>query len=138
MATYTKEPLSGAQLGQAPVSGQDEQVSRHLIETYGSDAAWIVGCAEGNSALGERIVPGLPYLMAEVAYAVQHEMALTLADVLIRRTHVIYEVRDGGLPRAPAVADLMAERLGWDEAETARQVADYERQVALTQAWREE
>jgi len=134
----TKEPLSGAQLGQTPVSGQDEQVSRHLMETYGSDAAWIAGCAEGNSALGERIVPGLPYLMAEVAYAVQHEMAVSLSDVLIRRTHVIYEVRNGGLARAPAVADLMAERLGWDEAERDRQVAEYERQVALTKAWREE
>ena len=81
---------------------------------------------------------GLPYLMAEVAYAVQHEMALTLADVLIRRTHVIYEVRDGSLARAPAVADLMAERLGWDEAERDRELADYARQVALTQGWREE
>jgi glycerol-3-phosphate dehydrogenase len=134
----TKEPLSGAQLGQAPVPGQDERVSRHLMDTYGSDAAWIAGCAEGNPALGEPIVSGLLYLMAEVAYAVQHEMALTLADVLIRRTHVIYEVRDGGLACAPAVADLMAERLGWDEAERARQMAEYERQVKLTQAWREE
>jgi glycerol-3-phosphate dehydrogenase len=133
----TKEPLIGAQFGQVAMSGQDEQVSRHLMETYGSDAAWIVGCAEGNPALGEPIVPGLPYLMAEVAYAVQHEMALTLSDVLIRRTHVIYEVRDGGLARAPAVADLMAERLDWDEGERARQMADYERQVELTQAWRE-
>jgi glycerol-3-phosphate dehydrogenase len=132
----TKEPLSGAQFGQVPMSGQDEQVSHHLRETYGSDAAWIVGCAEGNRALGERIVPGLPYLMAEVAYAVQHEMALTLADVLMRRTHVIYEVRDGGLVRAPVVADLMAERLGWNEAERGRQVAEYQREVALTQAWR--
>ena len=113
----TKDPLIGAQLGQASLPGLDEQASRHLLETYGADAAWIAGCIEGNPALGERIVPGLPYLMAEVAYAVQHEMALTLSDVLIRRTHVIYEVRDGGLPRAPAVAKLMAERLGWDEAE---------------------
>jgi glycerol-3-phosphate dehydrogenase len=135
---HTKEPLSGAQFGQAPVSGQDEQVSRHLMETYGSDAAWIVGCAEGNLALGKRIVPGLPYLMAEAAYAVQHEMALTLSDVLIRRTHVIHEVRDGGLAHAPVVADLMAEQLGWDETERDRQVADYARQVALTQEWREE
>ena len=134
----TDKPLIGAQFGQAPVTGQDERVARHLMETYGSDAAWIVGCAEGNPTLGERIVPGLPYLMAEVAYAVQHEMALTLADVLIRRTHVIYEVRGGGLPCAPAVANLMAERLGWDEAEREREVADYARQVALTQAWREE
>lgn len=134
----TKEPLNGAQFGQAPVSSQDEQASRHLLDTYGADAAWIVGCAEGNRALGEPIVPGLPYLMAEVAYAVQHEMAVSLSDVLIRRTHIIYEVRGGGLARAPVVADLLAERLGWDEEERARQVAEYERQVALTQVWREE
>jgi glycerol-3-phosphate dehydrogenase len=133
----TKESLIGAQFSQAPVSGHDERVSRHLLDTYGSDAAWITGCTEGNPALGERIVPGLPYLMAEVAYAIQHEMALTLSDVLIRRTRVIYEVRDGGLDRAPAVAALMAERLGWDEEERARELAEYERQVALTQAWRE-
>jgi len=134
----TKEPLSGAQFSQAPLSDQDERVSRHLLETYGSDAAWVVGCAEGNPALGEPIVPGLPYLMAEVAYAVQHEMALTLADALVRRTHVIYEVRDGGLARAPAVANLMAERLGWDQAERTHQMAEYEQQVKLTQAWRKE
>jgi len=68
---------------------------------------------------------------------VQHEMAVSLSDVLIRRTRVIYEVRDGGLARTAAVADLMAERLDWDEAERERQVAEYERQVKLTQAWRE-
>jgi len=67
---------------------------------------------------------------------VQHEMALTLCDVLIRRTHVIYETRDGGLDQARAVAELMAPRLGWDEAEIERQVADYTAQVALTQQWR--
>jgi len=92
---------------------------------------------EENPILGERIVPELPYLMAEVPYAVQHEMALTLSDVLIRRTHVIYETRGGGLERARAVAELMAPRLGWDEAEVERQVADYAAQVALTQQWRE-
>ena len=63
-------------------------------------------------------------------------MALTLCDVLIRRTHVIYEAWNGGLERARAVAELMAPRLGWDEAEIERQVADYAAQVALTQQWR--
>jgi glycerol-3-phosphate dehydrogenase len=137
-ACCTKESLIGAQFGQSPLPSQDEQMSRHLMDTYGSDAAWIAGYTEGNRALSEHIVPGLPYLMAEVAYAVQHEMAISLSDVLIRRTHVIYEVRDGGLARATAVADLMAERLGWDEAERGRQLAEYEQQVKLTQAWRKE
>ena len=133
----TKEPLEGAQTGQMQVSGADEPVDKHLVDAYGSDATWVLAYAEQNPSLGERIVPALPYLMAEPLYGVQHEMALTLSDVLIRRTHVIYETRGGGLERAQAVAELMAPRLSWDEVEIERQVADYAAQLALTQQWRE-
>jgi len=113
-------------------------LSQHLIDTYGNDATWILAYAEENPSLGERIVPELPYLMAEALHAVQHEMALTLSDVLTRRTHVIYETQTGGQDRARAVAEVMAPRLGWDAAEIERQVADYVAQVALTQEWRTE
>jgi glycerol-3-phosphate dehydrogenase len=133
----TKEPLEGAQIERTSASGVDELVGEHLVDTYGSDATWVLAYAEENPSLGERIVPGLPYLMAEALYAVQHEMALTLCDVLIHRTHVIHETRGGGLERARAVAEVMAPRLGWDEVEIERQVADYGAQVALTQQWRE-
>ncbi|MDY6878197.1 MAG: glycerol-3-phosphate dehydrogenase/oxidase [Chloroflexota bacterium] len=132
----TKEPLEGAQVGRVQASGVDGPVGKHLVEAYGDDVAWVLAYAEENPNLGQRLVSGLPYLMAEVLYAVQHEMALTLCDVLIRRTHVIYETRDGGLRQARAVADLMAPRLGWDKVEAERQVADYAAQVALTQQWR--
>jgi hypothetical protein len=50
---------------------------------------------------------------------------------------VIYETQGGGLERARAAAQLMAPRLGWDEVEIERQVADYTAQVALTHSWRE-
>ena len=133
----TKEPLEGAQIERVPVSSVDEPVSKHLAEAYGDNAAWVLAYAEENPALGKRFAPELPYLMAEPLYAVQHEMALTLCDVLIRRTHVIYEAWNGGLERSRAVARLMAPRLSWDEAEIERQVADYAAQVALTQQWRE-
>jgi len=132
----TKEPLEGAQIKRARMSGVNEKVDKHLVDTYGDDATWVLAYAEENHSLGERIVPELPYLMAEALYGVQHEMALTLCDVLIRRTHVIYETRNGGLEQARVVAELMAPRLGWDEAEIERQVADYAAQVALTQQWR--
>ena len=132
----TKEPLEGAQIERVAASGVEEDVGRHLVEAYGSDGTWVLAYAEENPALGERIVPGLPYLMAEALYGVQHEMALTLCDLLIRRTHVIYETRDGGLERARAVAELMAPRLGWDEVEIERQIEEYAAQVALTQDWR--
>ncbi|MCS7284033.1 MAG: glycerol-3-phosphate dehydrogenase/oxidase [Anaerolineae bacterium] len=128
----TREPLEGAQIEAVEMEVPDDRVARHLTETYGGDARWILGYLEENPALGEPIVPGLPYLLAEALYAIGHEMALTLSDVLIRRTHVIYEARDGGLSRARTVAGVMAPRLGWDEAEIERQLADYAAQVAQT------
>jgi glycerol-3-phosphate dehydrogenase len=132
----TKEPLEGAQIERVRLSGVESVVGKRLVDTYGSDATWVLAYAEENASLGKRMVPELPYLMAEALYAVQHEMALTLRDVLIRRTHVIYETQDGGVKRARAVAQLMAPRLGWDETEVKRQVAEYGAQVALTQNWR--
>ncbi len=134
----TKQPLEGAQTEVIRLSGVDEATGQYLAETYGSDATWILAYAEGNPAWGQPIAPGRPYLMGEALYGVQHEMALTLCDVLIRRTHVIYETRDGGLGKARTIAELMAPRLGWDEAEIERQVAAYAAQVALTQGWRSE
>jgi glycerol-3-phosphate dehydrogenase len=92
---------------------------------------------EKDAFLGQPIVPELPYLMAESLFAVQHEMAMTLCDVLIRRMHVIYESRDGGLGRARDVAELIAAPLGWNREEVERQVAEYADQVSLTQGWRE-
>jgi len=132
----TREPLDGAQIERVRVNDVDGRVGEHLVEAYGSDARWVLAYVEENPRLGERIVPGLPYLMAEPLYEVQHEMALTLCDVLVRRTHVIYEAQGGGLERARAVAELMASRLGWGRVEIERQVADYAAQVALTQEWR--
>ncbi len=108
----------------------------HLADTYGADAARLMGYVEERVDLGRPIAPGLPYIRAEIHYAVRHEMALSLSDVLIRRTHVIYETPDAGLPQVGEVAALMAERLGWDAAEQERQVAEYARQVALTRSFR--
>ncbi len=133
----TRRALPGAEIvGDVAAWMADRDAQAHLVETYGSDAALIAAYAEENPELGERIVPELPYLMAEALYAVQHEMAMRLTDALIRRTHVIYEVQDGGVERARAVAEVLAPRLGWTAADVERELAEYERQVALTQAWR--
>lgn len=133
----TRERLEGAQSRRTLACDVEGELEEHLLSTYGSGAAWILAYAEANPPLAERIVAELPYLMAEVPYAIHHEMALTLADVLMRRTHVTYETRDGGLCRARDVADLMASYLGWHESEVDHQVSEYSSQVALAQEWRE-
>ena len=66
--------------------------------------------------------PGAPELAPAVERAVREEMALTVADVLIRRTRLAFRLPDHGVPLAPAVAALMAPALGWS-AERARDAA---------------
>jgi glycerol-3-phosphate dehydrogenase len=108
----------------------------HLISTYGTGYSEVLALAEGDARLTEPLIPSLPYLKAEVIHAVRHEMALTLEDVLGRRTHVLDQVRDNGLEVAPQVAALMGAELGWSEEEHARQVEDYQGAVEKARRWR--
>ena len=82
--------------------------------------------------------PGLPYIWAQVPYAIQHEMASTLSDVLIRRTHIIHEDREQGSRCASSVAALMAQYLGWEPAEVERQIEHYHQQIDLSRAFQRE
>ena len=83
-----------------------------------------------DPSLGDALVPGLPYLVAEAIYAARREMATTLDDVLSRRTRARLLARDATAAAAPDVARLLAPELGWDDAEVARQVERYRTSVA--------
>ena len=115
---------------------EQERHSRKPYPTDVSDEEWAfvtpyLALVREDRTLAERIVPDLPYTMAEVVYACRCEMAATLDDVLERRTHVAMEDREHGMGAAERVAACMARELGWDDAEVARQIADYERRTAL-------
>ncbi|MDO8391815.1 MAG: glycerol-3-phosphate dehydrogenase/oxidase [Actinomycetota bacterium] len=97
----------------------------HLANRYGVHAAEVRALIATDSTLGEPLVPGLPYTRAEAVYAVRQEMALTLDDVLSRRTRALLLDREATLAAAPAVAELLATELGWSTAETAEQVARF-------------
>ncbi|HEV8409802.1 MAG TPA: glycerol-3-phosphate dehydrogenase/oxidase [Gemmatimonadaceae bacterium] len=76
------------------------------------------------------LVAGLPYTTADVSDAAGHEFACTVADVLVRRTHLAFETRDHGVSVAPRVAEILASRLGWSAAGIARELANYRAEVA--------
>ncbi|MCP9186109.1 hypothetical protein NMM52_21300, partial [Acinetobacter baumannii] len=65
------------------------------------------------------------YLWAEVRYAVTHEGALHLEDVLSRRLRIAIEYADRGVDSADAVADFIAPLLGWDEATKQAEIAAF-------------
>ena len=121
----------------AALVGLDEAAAIHLARFYGEEAASVIAEIRRDPALGTRLVPTLPYLRAEIARAVRCEMTLTLEDLLVRRLHLFYEARDGGLGVAREVAERMAAEpgIGWDAAEVERQVERYRQAVAATRGF---
>jgi glycerol-3-phosphate dehydrogenase len=97
----------------------------HLGDRYGSLCAEIEDLVAERRALGDVVVHGLPYLKAEVVHAARVEMARSVDDVLSRRTRARLLDRDLAVAAAPEVGRLMAEELGWNEEQTARQVAAF-------------
>lgn len=84
---------------------------------------WMRG--ETDARMRERIIPELPYILAEMPHAVEEEHACTLADLLIRRTHIAFETEDNGRAAARRVAAVIAPLLGWDVAQIDRQLEAY-------------
>jgi glycerol-3-phosphate dehydrogenase len=74
-------------------------------------------------------VADAPYLGAEVWYAVTHEGALHLDDVLTRRTRMSIETTHRGLEAAPGVASIMGEVLGWSQTTVEREIDHYRARV---------
>lgn len=81
---------------------------------YGSDAPAIQNLMRRNPGLAKPLTPSLPYVGAEVVWAVRHEMARTVEDVLCRRTRSLFLNAKAALEAAPQVASLMARELGCD------------------------
>lgn len=118
------EPLPGGDIvslehaeHEASTTVHDAAVGERLARAYGSRWRNVWSYAQRDSSLRLRLVDQLPYLVAEVAHAVERESACTLADVLVRRTHVAYETRDHGVGVAERIAPLMAAMLGWSDAQ---------------------
>ncbi len=109
----------GRQLGLAP------EIVEHLACNFGSNASAVLDLIDEEESLRERLVPDLPYLRAEVVYACRAEMAMTLEDVLARRTRIILEDAERGAGVAPEVAALMARELGWSSDQTRTQAEQY-------------
>lgn len=104
---------------------RDEAVATHLVYAYGLRWRQVWECVSEDPSLSEPLVPGLPYVRAEVLHGVRHELVHTLSDLLVRRLKVAFESRDLGRTAARTAASLMAPLLGWDEAHTERQLEAY-------------
>jgi glycerol-3-phosphate dehydrogenase len=140
-------PLVGAE-GYRAMANRAQHVARqrglptwrltHLLDRYGSLVQEVLAVADDDPSLLEPLPGAEEYLRLEIVYAVSHEGALHLDDLLSRRTRISIEARDRGVACAEAAARLVAPLLGWDERRVADEVAAYRARVAAERESQEE
>jgi glycerol-3-phosphate dehydrogenase len=135
-------PLLGADglAAVQPAAGrlaEDYGVSRatvgHLLGRYGTLTEEVLGLTRADPGLARPLAPGHPYLRAEVVYAVTHEDALHVEDVLMRRTRLYIEAADSGTAAAADVSAMMGRLLGWNRRKRAAETRRYLELVAADQ-----
>jgi glycerol-3-phosphate dehydrogenase len=95
------------------------------MRVYGSDAVLVEALAREEPAWSRRLHARLPYRGVHVAFAVRHELARTLEDVLARRTRALLLDARASIEIAPEVASLMAGLLGRDATWARAQAREY-------------
>jgi glycerol-3-phosphate dehydrogenase len=118
----------------AELSGLSVETITHLLNRYGSTINEIFEIIESDKKLAQQLTGDLPYLKAEIVYAVTHEGAQSVDDVISRRTRIAFEANDGGESLASSVATLIAPILGWDAAAKKASVSEFTKQLKSERA----
>ncbi len=113
-------------------SGDDvsppDAAAERLLRRYGAGYRTIQRFITEDRSLAVPITPELPFLKAEILYACWGEMALTLEDILWRRTRIGWTPGQG-LDIAPKIAQLLVDKRGWNATEIGEQVQAYRERI---------
>jgi glycerol-3-phosphate dehydrogenase len=101
------------------------------LRVYGSDLALLEKQIQLQPKLGELIHPNLPYRVVDVHWAVQHEWARSVEDVLARRTRGLFLNARAAIECSSAVAAHVAQILGLDIAWQVQQVESFKKVASL-------
>lgn len=106
-------------------AGLAEKSAARLIDLYGARARNVVAEAKNDTTLLAVVHEATGAIGAEMIFAIRHEFAQSLADVMARRTLLAF-APGHGLESVDAIADLLTSRFGWDAARRAAEIRDYE------------
>jgi glycerol-3-phosphate dehydrogenase len=138
-----KLPLVGAD-GYFALEQQKERIAlengltvetvTHLLNRHGSLISEILMIIKEQPKLAKRLDSDLPYIQAEIIYAVSHEGAQSVDDVISRRTRLSFEATNHAVHLAEEVATIMAPVLGWSAKDRKASIAQYLEMVAREKA----
>ena len=107
---------------------QSNTNKERLIKRYGEGHRAIRDFISEDPTLAEPITPSLPFTKAELLYACWGEMAMTLDDLLWRRTRIGWTPGQG-LGLAPQIAQFLGEKNNWDQARITAEVETYRERI---------
>jgi glycerol-3-phosphate dehydrogenase len=96
----------------SPMPWLDVEAWQHLQVIYGADALRVARHSLSDPGLAARVLPDMPIVGAQIVEAVHSEMALTLEDVMLRRTG-LGSAAYAGDAAVLAVERLLRPQLGW-------------------------
>jgi glycerol-3-phosphate dehydrogenase len=108
----------------ATEAGIGEDAARSLVDRHGTEAPDVLELGREHDLL-RPLIDGHPFLEAEVAWAADREMAMSLDDILARRMRLAPALPDRGASIAPRVAHIAGHALGWDADRQASEVSSY-------------
>lgn len=100
----------------------DQNKALHI---YGSDAAAIKNLCLEDPSWNEPIHPSFPNIKAEIIWAVRNEMAMTIEDVLARRTRILFLDAKAATEVAPDIAKLMATEMNKESDWQLQQISAF-------------
>ena len=112
------------------------EIAALLANTYGMRGLDVAALVAKNPSLASPLVEGRAEIEAQVVWAAKEELTGTVSDVMIRRTQLYFRDRNQGLDALERVAEILAEQLGWDDAEHHRHAESYRLEVERSRRWR--
>jgi len=115
--------------GAAAEAGLEEATFSALVARHGNETPSVLALAADRPELLEPLVAGLPHLRVEAVWAARQEMAMTVDDVLSRRTRATLRRAEAAADAAPGIADLLAPEWGRDPRDGRLEAAAYAAEV---------
>ena len=139
------EPLPGGETRDLDIlirtteeDGFARAIAEHLVYSHGAETSAVLRLVHEDPELGNQVCSPHPTIWAQLVFAMRREMAVTLGDLLMRRTRLFHEAPRHALDVAEQVATLAGTEMQWDPDRTSAELAAYTAEVERNEAFRSE
>lgn len=105
--------------------GVSPDTARNLVGKFGTRASDVLTLATSNYELRDKIVDDFPAIRAEIVYAIQSDMAMSIEDILARRIGLQFYSWKLSAQAAPVVAHYLAKEHEWSDDQRQQAVDEY-------------